>query len=617
MSITPTGLVILLNTNIPGFKTIQFKPYMTIPNEISQGVQFNPLVKLTENKIQRIPDNIRVREFFDHALFTSLIYDTPTQIRPSLTEATQKGFIDKNILLTLKTIFPVKGKIYLNKEAYSIGNVSWTSGEWKVGLRDSLNKSDKERGLRQLSSLPLNVANGSKVKDPINKGTEKGTAKGTEKGTENVGETTFQYNEKSTSKIRSFLKNKFHLINKLFDNLDERSESILTNYNYTASSYNDSATVNGIQLVENVDGIECNSFFTAVSNGINSYNNMNETKIQIGSYGSGELLITVKILRLLIYNYVFTSYIKDASSEEIGRYFNKNLSNVSVLNDKFKELINKYPEISNDKYESLRNTFFISKSEYLVTYDKGIPSNRVDYLAPFRLVRVKELKKYILSTKYCGGDHQSVEAINQKLGISIISFRSHESNYTLLNNPLLFDNAWDKCMFLLKSGSIFELMEFNEDKRRRILSAKVCIFERFPGGDHSKYTPPIYILVMIFGLLYISLDDDMKRNFTLYPHMFELMSSSYRKIDDSTYKKDFVTTFPSIKPIFKGGGDESLLTYIINVDLMLKTGGDVSDKDVSNLSCDAKRLAISKSYNALIGKPSTLVTDVPKTKIGH
>ena len=122
---------------------------------------------------------------------------------------------------------------------------------------------------------------------------------------------------------------------------------------------------------------------------------------------------------------------------------------------------------------------------------------------------------------------------------------------------------------------------------------------------------------MIFGLLYISLDDDMKRNFTLYPHMFELMSSSYRKIDDSTYKKDFVTTFPSIKPIFKGGGDESLLTYIINVDLMLKTGGDVSDKDVSNLSCDAKRLAISKSYNALIGKPSTLVTDVPKTKIGH
>ena len=73
VSNVPNELKITINTNIPGFQTIRYKPYMTLPDDKNDGsIQFNPLVKLNPSVIKSLPTNIQVSEFFNKGLFQSL-----------------------------------------------------------------------------------------------------------------------------------------------------------------------------------------------------------------------------------------------------------------------------------------------------------------------------------------------------------------------------------------------------------------------------------------------------------------------------------------------------------------------------------------------------------------
>uniref|UniRef100_A0A6C0JFD0 OTU domain-containing protein n=1 Tax=viral metagenome TaxID=1070528 RepID=A0A6C0JFD0_9ZZZZ len=133
MNSVPNELKITINTSIPGFQSIKYKPYMTLPNDRSDdSVQFNPLVKLKPSVIKSMPSNIQVSEFFNKGLFQSLINSHGLVKAKSLVEATNNGYIDNNIKVTLDTLFPSNSVLYINNQPYAIADVQWRKGDWKI-----------------------------------------------------------------------------------------------------------------------------------------------------------------------------------------------------------------------------------------------------------------------------------------------------------------------------------------------------------------------------------------------------------------------------------------------------------------------------------------------------
>jgi hypothetical protein len=183
MSIIPNSLTITINTSIPGHQTIKFKPNMLITSlsKDDNTVYFNPQILLNQSKINNVPKNIRVLEFFNKGLFNSLInyHGAQPNILPTLEEAKNKGIIDNNILVTLNTLFPTNGVIYIDKQSYVIVDFQWTKGDWKIDskpldLREI--KIDKiknpfiynnyvtqkiKEGEKELDALPNNVKYGN------------------------------------------------------------------------------------------------------------------------------------------------------------------------------------------------------------------------------------------------------------------------------------------------------------------------------------------------------------------------------------------------------------------------------------------------------------------------
>ena len=180
----PDELSIIINTNVPGFQTIRYNPSMTISNEKNKTIEFNPLVKLKQSVIDASPENIRKRQFADPGLFNSLIYSHGGRKVISLDDATKDGFVDNNINLTLSTLFPVKSIININKEPYTIANVTWKQNDWKINVKSkpvldtarindpvlyqTLMQEEMVRGEQQLATLTPDVAYGNKYEGPKN-----------------------------------------------------------------------------------------------------------------------------------------------------------------------------------------------------------------------------------------------------------------------------------------------------------------------------------------------------------------------------------------------------------------------------------------------------------------
>jgi len=175
----PNTLNIVINTSIPGFQTIKYKPNMSIPDIKSDNiVAFDPLIKLEKKIINKVPEEFRVKEFFNRGLFHSLINLHGMNRVPSLQEAVYYGYVDNNIQLTLDTLFPINGLIYINKEPYRIADIQWRKGDWRITpkvldmpkldptkvrdpfLYQSIVQDDLISGEEQLSELPDTIVFG-------------------------------------------------------------------------------------------------------------------------------------------------------------------------------------------------------------------------------------------------------------------------------------------------------------------------------------------------------------------------------------------------------------------------------------------------------------------------
>jgi hypothetical protein len=128
----PEQLNIIIRTSIPGFQEIYYKPSMTIKDTNEKGVIFNPLFKLNESIVNSIPQEYRIKEFFNKGLFQSLLNYTRATPAKNLIQATRYGYVDNNINVTLNSIFPVGSVIYIDNKPYVIADHQWTTGDWKI-----------------------------------------------------------------------------------------------------------------------------------------------------------------------------------------------------------------------------------------------------------------------------------------------------------------------------------------------------------------------------------------------------------------------------------------------------------------------------------------------------
>ena len=176
--ITPSDLRITLTTSIPGYQKIEYSPNMTIPSIKDEKVCFNPLIQLNKSKIDQVPKDIRIREFFNKGLFTSLMYFHGSKPVDTFKEAIDNGYVDSNIKTTLDTIFPTNSVIYVSGNPYVIVDVLWTRGDWRLGGKpinvnrlahdkyvSSIIKDELISGQKLLADIPVDLKFGPNFVD--------------------------------------------------------------------------------------------------------------------------------------------------------------------------------------------------------------------------------------------------------------------------------------------------------------------------------------------------------------------------------------------------------------------------------------------------------------------
>jgi len=160
---------------------------MTLQNidKDERTIWFDPLVPLEQSIIDKVPENIRVLEFFNKGLYESLINAHGNKKQITLEQAKKNKIIDNNIQVTLNALFPTNGILYIKGEPYAIADVQWTKGDWKIDrkIKDipeidvtkisdpiayrNIIKSEVLEGNKQLEQLPKDLIYGANFNKSI------------------------------------------------------------------------------------------------------------------------------------------------------------------------------------------------------------------------------------------------------------------------------------------------------------------------------------------------------------------------------------------------------------------------------------------------------------------
>jgi hypothetical protein len=141
----PKSLTILLNTRIRGYPKLKYEPSMSIPGTRSETVYFDPLVRLNNSVAGSVPKGYPPSElytqFFDKGGFDSLISRTLSsslfgQGKRTIEQATDEGYVDNNIKVTLNQLFKSGNRFYIKGQPFTINGYDWNYGDWKVGTKN-------------------------------------------------------------------------------------------------------------------------------------------------------------------------------------------------------------------------------------------------------------------------------------------------------------------------------------------------------------------------------------------------------------------------------------------------------------------------------------------------
>ena len=468
----------------------------------------------------------------------------------------------------------------------------------------------------------------------------------------------------------------YNLLNTLFINSEDylkdtlrnvlrnsTSVNVKTGVNLSQDAYNE--TVDNLVIVANTGGGNC--FFIAVEQAINFYNSQNQfTRIIYKHYGVGENKYTQETIREIIYDY-YTN--EDPNIQHsLNEFFTNAQAYVENLNDIFDNTIRELqPHFADEQHgarvyrETLIDTYkgnqnFLTTSDFLNPHIPIPQRSNPLYYKPYKLLEREDLRKYMLSDNYwAGGEAITALCSKHTLKLQVIPLNIG-SNCRIINTSNsfdLFENDWNRYLFLYENSGHFELMTFNYLTQHGVkgIKLKKTIFVR----DDSKSTgiPPIYILFTIYGMLYSNLIEDsnnfQKQNFPYNKPLMDAFENTIKQIksrfsqeDYTKFYTSFMKYFPNSRipnPTDKGGSilkdihnqeggyttpynynrnrypqypqytknaikvpDTSQLAYYITIDLQLQPGTSISPEEKKNLNCNHKWNTVRKSYSQLFGK---------------
>lgn len=177
----PKTLSIKLTTHIPGYQNINYLPSMTIPDEKSGIVRFNPLIKLNKSIIKNSPPSYIQKQFFEKPLFVTLNNKILSssyygEKKATLEEATKNGYISNNIQLTIDTLFPKNSVINIGGQDYTIYDVIFDNKTWSMQPKEVIEESLRPqnwlknrliqqqilKGNNELEKIPKDIKEGPK-----------------------------------------------------------------------------------------------------------------------------------------------------------------------------------------------------------------------------------------------------------------------------------------------------------------------------------------------------------------------------------------------------------------------------------------------------------------------
>jgi hypothetical protein len=688
-AIIPDQLNITIRTSVPGYQKIEYKPSMTIKDSDSKGVQFNPLIRLNSSTIDKIPKEYRIKQFFNKGLFQSLLTYNGGSPSKNLNYATRAGYVDNNIKVTLDNIFPVNSVIYIGKNPYAIGDIQWTTGDWRIEVKQKKVEIDPNKitdprlytelvreeiisGEEQLNQLPkslivgnnysgppVNVASGVKVEPstisptisptitpttslptskpialPVPKSESTDTMpipRPVPKALELPPPPPIDVSEEAQQKqaplllppppsssqpvvkelspedeklfsllkgshqlnfdsmkefVSYFSRDIFRTIsNDIFGKLPTNvKEQIRKFYTFVTQSKNERVSIglsptmykllcSQVKIYKTVSNGNC--FFDAVAYGINihNYNNQND-KIYFGNYGIKQLFTIASIREIVL------RYYEDLneSTKEYLRIIGD--ANVDKLNSLFETSIKTYPVKTDDEYMERINRIYKSDENFLVYKPESRPVFIDDEFKPFKRVTERQVAGYIRSNDYWG-DQFAMQAICNKLKLYIIPIESIKKKQIINNKqktgvdllarvtePDVIKNLCsNKIMFLYKKHLHYELINIYYNKsivKQGELISKVEVKQiNYPIFKSGNMPPPYHILLLIYGSNYLQIDNDIRKNYGVYPETMKVINNAVIKIvkDGNFAETSFVNKFNSVFSL-----DKSLTTLIARQD---------------------------------------------------
>lgn len=132
----PSILIIDVKTRIPDHYTIKYKPSMTIPEETSKYVFFEPLVVYNSNVVM----GGRIEELFQSNKFETMINRTFGYfgMQPKRKKV-QDNILKNNVNITLKKLFGSGNLFYIDNKPYTIISHRW-DGKWSIETVPELQK---------------------------------------------------------------------------------------------------------------------------------------------------------------------------------------------------------------------------------------------------------------------------------------------------------------------------------------------------------------------------------------------------------------------------------------------------------------------------------------------
>ena len=131
----PSDLRITINTGVPGFQSIVYKPQMSIPDTKEKKIWFTPLVRLNQRIVDQVPPEYRIKQFFNKGLYESLLrYHGLVPIKKEdheLEDAEKEAALDaKSVSVSEKKVEKAQRRLAAAQEAAQRTNIR-PSGEFE------------------------------------------------------------------------------------------------------------------------------------------------------------------------------------------------------------------------------------------------------------------------------------------------------------------------------------------------------------------------------------------------------------------------------------------------------------------------------------------------------